>query len=174
MKTKTGITVGELKARLAGQPDRTVVVELPDGGVVPRHFHVTEVGHVAKRFLDCGGTLRASETCVLQTWTGRAEDDGHRLTAGKLAQILGLARSILPSDEVPVEVEFEDGVVAQFPVEAVEAPEAGWSGGGQELIVRLGRKHTDCLARESCAAPGSETEAAGCCGATAGMGGGCC
>jgi hypothetical protein len=154
----------EFKAHLRAHPGAHVIIALPDGGTMPRHFHVTEVGHVAKQFVDCGGKFRASETCVLQTWVRTAKDDGHRLTAGKLDYILGLAQRILPSDGLPVEVEYEDGVVSQFPVASVTVT-------GAELTVHLGLKHTDCLAWERCGADGcvDETEdAADCCGAGAG------
>jgi len=156
----------ELKTHLRAHLDAQVIITLPDGGTVPRHFHVTEVGHVAKQFVDCGGKFRAVETCVLQTWVRTAKDDGHRLTAGTLDYILGLAQRILPSAELPVEVEFEDGVVSQFPVETITVT-------GTELTVRLGLKHTDCLARERCGADGcadDADEAATCCGAGAGAG----
>jgi hypothetical protein len=154
----------ELKTQLRAHRDARVIIALPNGGTVPRHFHVTEVGHVAKQFVDCGGKFRAIESCVLQTWTRSAQDDGHRLTAGKLDYILGLASRILPSDHLPVEVEHEDGVVSQFPIESIAVT-------GAELTVHLGLKHTDCLARERCDAEGcadEENEAAGCCGADAG------
>jgi len=154
----------EFKTNLRAHPDASVVIALPNGGTVPRHFHVTEVGHVAKQFVDCGGKFRASETCVLQTWTRTAKDDGHRLTAGKLGHILGLAQRILPSDHLPVEVEYEDGVVSQFPIASLTVT-------GAELTVHLGLKHTDCLARERCGTDGCADEAAeetGCCGAGTG------
>ena len=40
--------------------------ELPDGELVPRHFHVTEVGKVTKHFIDCGGTVRNEEVANFQ------------------------------------------------------------------------------------------------------------
>jgi hypothetical protein len=157
----------ELKTCLEARPNLILALALPDDRRVPAHFHVTEVGHVAKRFVDCGGTFRASETCVLQTYIGSSKDDGHRLTAGKLATILGLAQSLLPSGELPVEVEYENGVISQFPV-------TGAGLVGEELILQLGFKHTDCLAKAQCGieeAGGCETgpaEATGCCAAPAG------
>lgn len=164
----------EFKTQLGSRPDAQLIIALPDGKQIPRHFHVTEVGHISKRFVDCGGTFRSSETCVLQTWTGVEHDDGHRLTAGKLAHILGLAKSILATDELPVEVEYEDGVVSQFPIEEIALNDG-------TFVVRLGLKHTDCLAREKCGVPGEpgcaagEADDTGCCGAEAGAGGrNCC
>ncbi|MEX2380661.1 MAG: DUF6428 family protein, partial [Vicingaceae bacterium] len=29
-----------------------------NGELVPRHFHITEVGVIDKHFIDCGGTVR--------------------------------------------------------------------------------------------------------------------
>ena len=161
------MTLTELKTCLETRPELNLAIALPDGRRVPAHYHVTEVGHIAKRFVDCGGTFRASETCLLQTYLGSAKDDGHRLTAGKLAQILGLAQSILPSGELPVEVEYEDGVISQFPL-------IGAGLVGDELTLQLGLKHTDCLAKaqcgidDSCGCEAEPAKATGCCAAPAG------
>jgi len=160
----------ELQAQLRAHAGLDITITLPDGGQVPAHFHVTEVGHVAKKFVDCGGTFRASDTCVLQTFTGSPRDDGHRLAAGKLAHILELAKPILPTGELPVEVEFEAGVISQFPLTGV-AVEAG------RLVLQLGLKHTDCLARDQCGIDdgcgGDPKPAEACCSTPAG-GRGCC
>ncbi|SDR85950.1 DUF6428 family protein [Opitutus sp. GAS368] len=133
----------ELKACLQKCPELGLAIALPDGRRVPAHCHVTEVGHVTKKFVDCGGAFRASEACVLQTYVGSSVDDGHRLTAGKLAHILGFADSFLPTGELPVEVEYEDELVSQYRVEG-----AGLV--GDVLTLQLGLKHTDCLAKEKC------------------------
>lgn len=167
------MNVTELKSGLQAHPDLNVLIALPDGARVPAHFHVTEVGHVAKKFVDCGGTFRASEACVLQTYFGSPRDDGHRLTAGKLAHILDLALPILPTGELPVEVEYEDGVISQFPLTSITA-ETG------SLVLQLGLKHTDCLAKERCGGgdscsdtTGPVDEADACC-ASADNGRNCC
>jgi hypothetical protein len=155
--------INELKSVLLSHATLPVVVALPDGGRVPAHFHVTEVGHIAKKFVDCGGTFRTDETCVLQTWVGSPRDDGHRLTAGRLAKILGLAKPILPETDLPVEVEYEAEVISQFPLMNAKVD-------GSTLVLQLDHKHTDCLAREKCGIEAKESEAtAGC-----GCGTGCC
>jgi hypothetical protein len=150
----------ELKSQLRAQPELNVVLALPDGGRVPAHYHVTEVGHVTKKFIDCGGTVRASEACVLQTYFGSPKDDGHRLPAGKLAGILDLARSILPTSDLPVEVEYEDEVISQYPLAGIVVE-------GDSLVLQLGEKHTDCLAKDKCGITDDETEGegSGCCAA---------
>jgi hypothetical protein len=165
--------LAELKTQLRTHPDLVISLSLPDGERAPAHFHVTEVGHVTKKFIDCGGTLRTNETCLLQIWTGRDEDDGHRLTAAKLAHILELATPLFSSDDIAVEVEYERDAISQFPLEAVVAR-------GTELQLRVERKHTDCLAKDQCGARDQEccsgnpqTESDGdpdvaCCAATSG------
>lgn len=158
------MNLSEFKSLLHAHPQRVLNLVLPDGRSIPAHFHVTEVGHVAKRFVDCGGTFRSEDTCVLQTYFGSVRDDGHRLTASRLAHILDLARSILPAGDVPVEIEYEDGVISQFPLHEARV-------NGAELVLQLGLKHTDCLARERC---GIEDAAAVGAAPGDGCGPGCC
>lgn len=152
------MTVGELRAALSNDPDAALHLMLPDGEFVPAHFHVTEVGRVRKDFIDCGGATRSAASCLVQVWV--ADDTAHRLTAGKLAGILRLAAPLLGSDDLPVEVECERDAVSQFPVAAVEVTPSG-------LLFHLGRKHTDCLAKDRCgvgpAAAGAGCSAPGCC-----------
>src|SRR3954466_8327670 len=95
------MNLSTFKASLAPFGETPVRVRLPDGDPIPAHFHVTEVGHVTKRFVDCGGTVRSAEACLLQTWVPNDSSD-HRLTAGKVVRILDLATQILPSDELEV------------------------------------------------------------------------
>jgi hypothetical protein len=139
-----------IKALLHQNPDKLLHLILPDGDLIPVNFHVTEVGHVAKNFVDCGGTTRQSSLVQLQVWIGN--DAEHRLTAGKLAGILDLAKDLIPSDDLEVEVEYEACAISQYPVAAVEAE-------SDHFKVTLASKHTDCLAKEACG-----IEAAGCCG----------
>lgn len=156
----------ELKTRLSAQPEFPLAIALPDGGRIPAHYHITEVGHITKKFIDCGGTVRTAETCVLQTYFGSRKDDGHRLTSGKLARILDLAKPILPSDELPVEVEYEDGVISQFPLAGITVENGG-------IVLQLGLKHTDCLAKDKCGIADDAEESGGCCASTT-TAGGCC
>lgn len=134
----------ELKTHLAAHPDLVVRFLLPDGASVPAHAHVTEVARVDKRFIDCGGKLRNDAACRLQTWV--AEDTHHRLTAGKLLGILNKAAPLLETDDLPLEVEHEAPILSQFPVTAVAAEE-------DAVVLRLGTKHTACLAEDQCKRP---------------------
>ena len=162
--------VTELKAELKKYPDASVRLILPNGNSVPAHAHVTEVGRVDKRFIDCGGTLRAETWCRLQMWV--ANDVDHRLTAGKLAKIMEKAEKVLLSEDLEVDVEHEIGFVSQFPVATVE-------GSPGEVVFKLSEKHTDCLAKDQCKPKPSLSEfsplkfnfrpkEAGCCASKAG------
>lgn len=153
--------LAELNEILRRHPDSYPRFVLPDGDYIPAHVHITEVGHVTKRFIDCGGTLHdRTDTCLLQTWYSDRDPD-HRLSAATFAKIIELGRQVLPHDELEVEVEYEDCVVSQYPIDSVELV-------GDQLELRLREKHTDCLAKERCGIDGEgcgtgEKAAAPCC-----------
>jgi hypothetical protein len=130
------------QAALRAHPDSDLVFAFDDGDTIPAHFHVTEVGHVVKNFIDCGGTRRTVESCTLQVWVA-ATDREHRLPPAKLGQILELARPLLPSEDLAVEVEYEQCVLSQYRVTGCEHQDGA-------LRFRLEDKHTDCLAKEAC------------------------
>ncbi len=134
--------LNELREFLQSRPKSRLNVVFPDGDLIEPEFHVTEVGYVVKNFIDCGGTRRKSETCVLQTWVSE-NDKTHRLCAGKLATILSSAADLIPSSEIPVELEYEGCNVVQYPLKEIEIVD-------DELRLVLGKKHTDCLAKDSC------------------------
>lgn len=141
----------DLKATLALHPEALPRFVMPDGDHIPAHFHVTEVGHIAKRFIDCGGKLHdRTDTCLLQTYV--ADDFDHRLNAGTFAKILQLGEQVLPHDDLEVEVEYEDCAITQSPIVSADFT-------GEHIELRLGEKHTDCLAKAKC---GIDGEGCGC------------
>src|SRR4051812_10292170 len=152
-----------LKSLLRSTPSAFPRFTLPDGAQIPAHFHITEVGHVTKRFIDCGGTLHdRTDTCLLQTWFSENDPD-HRLNAGTFAKILELGAQVLPHDDLEVEVEHDDCGVSQFPIQSAELV-------GDHIELRLRGRQTDCLAKEKCGVDGcgitekADTRAAaGCC-----------
>ena len=148
--------VNELLAVLSGNAGSHLHVMLPGGEFVPAHFHLTEVGRVQKDFIDCGGTVRSTAACVLQVWV--ADDTDHRLDAGKMAKIIRSADPILKTTDLPVEVEYDAGVLSQYPLAAVENTPSG-------LLFHLGSKRTACLAMDKCgvALPEACCSTPGCC-----------
>jgi len=147
------ITFRELKALVAQNKNKKFTIQLPNQKLVPAAFHITEVGQVSKTFIDCGGKVRSQVTALLQVWLGPDED--HRLNTRKLAKILDISSSVVLNEDSPVEVEYEDAVISQFPVEETVAA-------GDAVVLRLGTKHTDCLAKDSCL-PDSCGDGGGCC-----------
>ena len=135
------MTVKDFCRLLDANPDVKMHWMLPDKSFVPAHYHITEVGRLQKDFIDCGGTVRSTKSCLLQVWV--ANDVDHRLQTTKLAAIMRVAGPLLQSEELPVEVEYEDGVISQYPIGGMEITPAG-------LLFSLGTKHTACLAPETC------------------------
>src|SRR5215210_449590 len=83
---RSGMKLDDLRSVLQKHPDTLPRFVLPDADSIPAHAHVTEVGHVMKNFIDCGGVLGKSETLLLQTHVGL--DTDHRLRADRFANIL--------------------------------------------------------------------------------------
>ena len=137
--------VAEFRAILSAHPETKMHWMLPDKSFVPDHYHITEVGRLQKDFIDCGGTIRSLASCLLQIWV--ADDKDHRLQTTTLAKIMEVARPVLKGDDLPVEVEYEEGTISQYPVAGVEVTPAG-------LLFYLGTKHTACLAPEKCGVDG--------------------
>lgn len=147
------------KAHLQAHPDAELTFVLPDGNPIPAHAHVTEVGRVEKRFIDCGGTHRNWVTTNLQTWVDT--DFDHRLLPSKLAGIIDLAAPLFGDEDPEVEIEHESSVISQYPVETAKFENG-------KLTFQLAAKHADCLAKELCI-PGAVQEESAC-----GCGTGCC
>ena len=130
---------------------------LPDGSYIPAHAHITEVGHVVKTFIDCGGLTGRNESVVLQTHVGR--DSDHRLKSDRFAKILQLGNRVLPHQNFEVEIEYNCCVVSQYPIARLEPA-------GRHLDIFLGAKRTQCLAQERAkqdAAQACCTAAVNCC-----------
>jgi hypothetical protein len=130
--------LSELSTFLTGWDRLTFT--LPDGTRVPAHFHVTEVGEISKRFVDCGGTLRQERTACLQLWS--ADDYDHRLHPEKLVAILEIAKRDLGLGDLSVEVEYQGGdTIRKFGLSIVDDG------------LRLTGLQTDCLAKDRCSIP---------------------
>ena len=116
-----------------------IAFKLPDGTLVPEHFHVTEVGQATKNFIDCGGTVRKEEVVNFQLWN--ADDYNHRLHPEKLLSIIELSERVLNIGNYEIEVEYQAETIGKF----------GLDFDGQHFI--LTSKQTDCLAKDQCGIP---------------------
>lgn len=137
----------ELNAVILAHPEKTVRFVLPTGARLPINAHVTELARIEKRFVDCGGTLRAEATCRLQAWV--ADDTEHRLDAGKLSRIFKHGAKVLAGEDLEVEVECEAPFIAHFPVSSASTE-------GRFLLLHLAIKHAACLAEDQCCPPAAQ------------------
>ena len=133
------MTLHDLQNALEANPKRFPRFVLPDGDYIAAHAHVTEVGHVVRNFIDCGGLTGKEEKVVLQTHVGN--DTDHRLRSDRFAKILQLGNRVIPRADLDVDVEYDCCVVAQYPI-AEATPE------GEHLNLILERGRTQCRARE--------------------------
>ena len=136
--------------------------EIENDGMIPAHFHITEVGLVTKHFIDCGGTIRKAKVANFQLWN--ANDFDHRLEPQKLIDIIEIAERTLNIAELEVEVEYQSETIGKYGLEF----------DGTNFL--LTPTQTDCLAKDKCGIPAEpenseelETEAScsssstGCC-----------
>ena len=117
----------------------TIGFQLPNGELVPNHFHVTEVGKITKHFIDCGGTVRQEELVNFQLWN--ADDYDHRLHPKKLVHIIELSQKTLDIGNLEVEVEYQGQTIEKFALDF----------DGTNFL--LTTKQTDCLAKDQCGVP---------------------
>ena len=154
------MNISEMKQSLTGL--EAVSFRLPSGEYLPPHFHVTEVGLVTKHFVDCGGTERKETVANFQLW--EAGDYDHRLAPQKFLQILNLSDKILGSEDLAIEVEYQQATIGKF----------GLTFDGTDFV--LTPKQTACLAQDACGISSPQLVAlpqlqvASCCT----PGGGCC
>ena len=118
---------------------KTISFQLPDNSLVPSHFHITEVGEITKRFIDCGGTVRKETVVNFQLWN--ANDYDHRLHPEKLLKIIELSEKTLAIDDNEIEVEYQGTTIQKF----------GLDFDGNQFL--LTTKQTDCLAKDACGIP---------------------
>ena len=121
-----------------------IVFELPNGELIPKHFHITEIGKVTRHFIDCGGTERKEEVINFQLWN--ADDYEHRLSSNKLLEIINLAESTLNLNDIEIEVEYQSDTIGKF----------GLDFNGTNFL--LTNKQTDCLAKDKCGIPEEKTK----------------
>ncbi len=126
--------LSEVKAQLNGLSE--ISFQLPDGSIVPPLFHVTEIGLITKKFIDCGGTLRNEQMINFQLYT--ADDFDHRLAPQKLANIIEISEKKLGLGDFEVEVEYQAQTIGKYHL--------SFDGTHFQLV----NTQTDCLAKDKC------------------------
>jgi len=131
----------------------------PDGTTVPKHFHITEVGQINKRFIDCGGTIRNENLISMQLW--ESIDTWHRLETNKLISIIDLSKEKLGIEDYEIEIEYQGDTIGKYGVAFDDG------------VFKLIATNTACLASDKCGIPSFEKvkeKVSSCCA----PGGGCC
>lgn len=116
-----------------------VEFQLENGDFVPENFHVTEVGHIIKNFIDCGGVIRLEKVVNFQLWN--ADDFEHRLKPSKLLNIIKLSEEKLGIEDADIEIEYQIQTIGKYDLEF----------NGKNFV--LVNKKTACLARNICILP---------------------
>jgi hypothetical protein len=121
-------------------------IQLPNGSMIPAHFHITELGLITRHFIDCGGTVRLQKAANFQIWV--AHDTEHRLTPLKLLGIIRKAEKTLAlPDDIELEVEYQQGTIGKYHL--------NFADGRFQLV----QTQTACLAEDACGIP--ETQRSG-------------
>ncbi|MBB4807136.1 hypothetical protein HNP38_002440 [Chryseobacterium defluvii] len=142
-----------------------VEFQLENGTFVPEHFHVTEVGQINKKFIDCGGVIRNEKSVDFQLWN--ANDYEHRLKPGKLLSIIKLSEEKLGIEDSEIEVEYQSDTIGKYDL----------AFNGKTFVLK--NKATTCLANDACGIPSEKqkknlTELTVNQNASCTPGGGCC
>ena len=138
---------------------KQVTFVLPNGGHVPPHFHITELGIISKDYIDCGGTIRQEKIANFQLWS--ANDFDHRIEPKKIIDIIDLAQNSIGLEDLEVEVEYQSDTIGKYGL--------SFNGTHFQLIATK----TDCLAKDKCGIPEEEETipvASSCCEPSSG----CC
>lgn len=131
------MTLSEFKTILNGLEHIRFVLE--NGEKVPAHFHITELGHVHKHFIDCGGTVRHELKINFQLWY--AGDEEHRLHPKKLLKIIQQAEAVLSLPDAEIEVEYQHQTIGKYTL----------TFDGKNFV--LEHTATACLATDKCGIP---------------------
>jgi len=111
----------------------------PNGNKIPEHFHITEVGQISKKFIDCGGTIRNVEVISMQLW--QSIDFLHRLEPSKLNLIIELSEKKLEIGDYEIEMEYQGETIEKYGVVFTNG------------IFQLISTNTACLAMDKCGIP---------------------
>lgn len=136
------MTLSELKKILNSINELSF--RLPNGELIPKHFHVTEVGLINKHFIDCGGTTRKEAKINFQLWY--STDYDHKLAAQKFKSIVELSEKNMGLPDAEIEVEYQGKTIGKYGLAFTD---------GQ---FHLTTTHTDCLAKDNCGIPEGKTK----------------
>lgn len=86
-----------------------------DGTLVPPHFHITEVGVVEKKSIDCGNQLQNDRRVFIQLWY--SNDASHRLSSEKILKIIAQAEKNWDIEALEIWIEYQTETIGWFNLE---------------------------------------------------------
>lgn len=110
---------------------------LPNGQLIPQHFHITEVGESLKKFIDCGNTVREEKYIVFQLWYD--QDTSHRLSPKKLLTIIEQSEKVLNLEDLEIRVEYQGTTINIFKLKSIN-----------DGSFKFDKTETACLAEDAC------------------------
>ncbi len=114
--------------------------QLPSGTMVPKHFHITEMGMITKHFIDCGISVHQENKISFQLWF--ANDLDHVLKSDVALKIIAASDKIIGNEDLEIEVEYQmEETIGKFGLD--------YANGNFQLT----KKETTCLAIDSCGIP---------------------
>lgn len=149
--------LSEFKVKLRNL--ETLTFSLENGENIPAHFHITEIGQITKRYIDCGGKIRNEEQISMQIWY--SSDTEHRLVPRKLINIIALSERKLAIGDFDIYIEYQGNTIGKYQITFQD-----------EKFILIPTK-TTCLAQDHCGIDIPETKienTAACCS----PGGNCC
>lgn len=135
--------LSELKSSL--QNVESINLVKPDGTLIPRHFHITEIGLTTKKFIDCGNKNHISKKANLQVWVNL--DRHHRLKPAKLTKIIDSSAELFEGEDLEVEIEYQTDTVGIYGLEFNNSE------------FQLTPTETACLAADACGIPAAVVQA---------------
>ena len=126
--------LSEFKRIISLIPKINFMVE--NKGKVPQHFHITEIGIVSRKIIDCGGEIREEKNINFQLWY--SDDFQHRLSTQKVNDIISLSEKKLLIDDLEIELEYQESTIGRYSLDF----------DGESFILKS--KKTACLAEDKC------------------------
>jgi hypothetical protein len=129
---------GEFKQLINQKPDREIVIYLPNNEIIPKHFHLTDIGTITHNFIDCGGVVGQNSWVQMQLWV--ADDIEHRITTTTLDHILHQSQEILNdvnSHNVVIEYQTSGGSATKYDIKNIEITDT--------FNIHLANVNTTCL-----------------------------
>ena len=161
------MSTNELMNLLNEHPDKSLLFEYEKDAFVGANYHITEVKNVTVDAVDCGSGTDYWKETVIQLWESPNEIGKREfMTVSKAMAILNKVHRIKPM-ELSAEVKFE---YSNSSFHTAQLFVTDHTFNGDQLILKLSVKQTDCKAKESCAPESQSVESearcepsAGCC-----------